>query len=68
MVPGQGLSDTDIYIAVFGIGGQWVGRRLGFPSLLLLLPLGLLAGDAEADAGRCAASDLVQPSTETHMG
>jgi hypothetical protein len=43
MVPGQGLGDTDIYIAVatiavFGIGGQWVGRRLGFPSLLLLLP------------------------------
>jgi NhaP-type Na+/H+ or K+/H+ antiporter len=50
MVPGQALSDTDIYIAiatiaVFGIGGQWIGRRLGFPSLLLLLPLGLLAGD-----------------------
>jgi NhaP-type Na+/H+ or K+/H+ antiporter len=50
MVPGQTLSDTDIYIAiatiaVFGIGGQWIGRRLGFPSLLLLLPLGLLAGD-----------------------
>ena len=44
------MSDTAIYIAVatiaiFGIGGQWIGRRLGFPSLLLLLPLGLLAGD-----------------------
>ena len=32
-------------IAVFGIGAQWIGRRLGFPSLLLLLPAGLLAGD-----------------------
>ena len=44
------MSETDIYlavatIAVFGIGGQWIGRRFGFPSLLLLLPLGLLAGD-----------------------
>ena len=50
MVPGEGLSETDIYLAVativvFGIGGQWIGRRFGFPSLLLLLPLGLLAGD-----------------------
>jgi NhaP-type Na+/H+ or K+/H+ antiporter len=44
------LSESEIYlalatIAVFGIGGQWIGRRFGFPSLLLLLPLGLLAGD-----------------------
>ncbi len=44
------LSETDILvalatIAVFGIGAQWIGRRLGFPSLLLLLPAGLLAGD-----------------------
>jgi len=50
MDPSQTLTDADIYIAVatiaaFGIGGQWIGRRLGFPSLLLLLPLGLLAGD-----------------------
>ena len=50
MVPGEGLSETEIYlavatIAVFGIGAQWIGRRFGFPSLLLLLPLGLLAGD-----------------------
>ena len=49
-MPGEGLSETDIYLAVativvFGIGGQWIGRRFGFPSLLLLLPLGLLAGD-----------------------
>ena len=48
--PGQALTATEIYVAVatitvFGIGGQWIGRRLGFPSLLLLLPLGLLAGD-----------------------
>lgn len=32
-------------IVVFGVGAQWIGRRLGFPSLLLLLPAGLLAGD-----------------------
>ncbi len=32
-------------IIVFGIGAQWVGRRSGIPSLLLLLPAGLLAGD-----------------------
>jgi NhaP-type Na+/H+ or K+/H+ antiporter len=34
-----------VTIVVFGVGAQWVGRRLGFPSLLLLLPAGLLAGD-----------------------
>jgi NhaP-type Na+/H+ or K+/H+ antiporter len=44
------VSESEIYIAlatiaVFGVGGQWIGRRLGFPSLLLLLPAGLLAGD-----------------------
>lgn len=44
------LSETEILfsiatIAVFGVGAQWIGRRLGFPSLLLLLPAGLLAGD-----------------------
>jgi NhaP-type Na+/H+ or K+/H+ antiporter len=44
------LTDNEVIvalatIAVFGIGAQWVGRRLGFPSLLLLLPAGLLAGD-----------------------
>ena len=44
------MSESEIYvalatIAVFGVGGQWIGRRLGFPSLLLLLPAGLLAGD-----------------------
>jgi NhaP-type Na+/H+ or K+/H+ antiporter len=32
-------------ILVFGIVAQWVGRRSGIPSLLLLLPAGLLAGD-----------------------
>ena len=32
-------------IIVFGVGAQWVGRRVGIPSLLLLLPAGLLAGD-----------------------
>jgi NhaP-type Na+/H+ or K+/H+ antiporter len=31
-------------IVVFGIGAQWVGRRVGIPSLLVLLPAGLLAG------------------------
>lgn len=31
-------------IVVLGVGAQWVGRRLGFPSLLLLLPSGLVAG------------------------
>ena len=44
------LSENEILvnlaaIAVFGIGAQWIGRRLGFPSLLLLLPAGLIAGD-----------------------
>jgi NhaP-type Na+/H+ or K+/H+ antiporter len=44
------LSENEILInlatiVVFGIGAQWIGRRLGFPSLLLLLPAGLLAGD-----------------------
>lgn len=34
-----------VTIVVLGIGAQWIGRRLGFPSLLLLLPAGLLAGD-----------------------
>lgn len=32
-------------IVVFGVGAQWIGRRTGIPSLLLLLPAGLLAGD-----------------------
>jgi NhaP-type Na+/H+ or K+/H+ antiporter len=31
-------------IVVFGIGAQWVGRRAGIPSVLILLPAGLLAG------------------------
>ncbi len=44
------LTEAEIYvslatIAVFGIGAQWIGRRLRVPSLLLLLPAGLLAGD-----------------------
>jgi len=44
------LSEDEILIALatiaaLGIGGQWIARRLGFPSLLLLLPAGLLAGD-----------------------
>ncbi len=38
-------------IVVLGVGAQWIGRRLGFPSLLLLLPAGLAAG----------ATDLVDP-------
>lgn len=32
-------------IVVFGVGAQWIARRVGIPSLLLLLPAGLLAGD-----------------------
>lgn len=44
------MSDNDVIIGlgtilVLGIGAQWIGRRLDFPSLLLLLPAGLLAGD-----------------------
>jgi len=44
------LSHNEIIVAlativVFGIGAQWIGRLLGIPSLLLLLPAGLLAGD-----------------------
>ena len=32
-------------IIVFGIGAQWLARRLDFPSILVLLPLGLAAGE-----------------------
>jgi len=32
-------------ILVFGIGAQWIARRLDFPSILVLLPLGLVAGE-----------------------
>jgi NhaP-type Na+/H+ or K+/H+ antiporter len=32
-------------ILIFGIGAQWIARRLDFPSILVLLPLGLLAGE-----------------------
>lgn len=33
-----------VTIVVFGIGAQWIGREKGIPSLLILLPAGLLAG------------------------
>ncbi|MEL7208876.1 MAG: cation:proton antiporter, partial [Actinomycetota bacterium] len=44
------LTDNEIIIGlativVFGVGSQWIGRRLGIPSLLILLPAGVLAGD-----------------------
>lgn len=44
------MSDNEVIvglvtIVVFGVGAQWIARRLAFPSLLLLLPAGLLAGD-----------------------
>jgi NhaP-type Na+/H+ or K+/H+ antiporter len=44
------MSDSEIIIGlativVFGVGAQWIGRRTGVPSLLILLPAGLLAGD-----------------------
>ena len=44
------LSENEIIIGlstiiVFGVGAEWIGRRTGIPSLLLLLPAGLLAGD-----------------------
>lgn len=44
------MSENDVIIAVativvFGVGSQWIGRRTGIPSLLILLPAGLLAGD-----------------------
>lgn len=44
------MSDNEIIIGlativVLGIGAQWLGRRVGIPSVLLLLPAGLLAGD-----------------------
>jgi NhaP-type Na+/H+ or K+/H+ antiporter len=50
------LSENQIILAlativVLGVGAQWIGRLLGFPSLLLL-PAGLFAGDV---------SGLVQP-------
>lgn len=31
-------------IVVFGVTAQWIGRRFGIPSILLLLPAGVLAG------------------------
>ena len=51
------MSDAEIIIGlativVLGVGAQWIGRRTGVPSLLLLLPAGLLAGDV---------FDLVEP-------
>jgi hypothetical protein len=51
------LSENQIIIAlativVLGVGAQWIGRLLGFPSLLL--PAGLFAGDV---------SGLVEPAT-----
>ena len=44
------MSENEIIIGlatiiVFGVGAQWIGRRTGIPSLLILLPAGLLAGD-----------------------
>ncbi|WP_051062784.1 cation:proton antiporter [Ilumatobacter nonamiensis] len=44
------MSDNEIIVGlatilVFGIGAQWIGRRIRFPSLLLLLPAGILSGD-----------------------
>ena len=46
---GLALSDREIIlglttIIVLGVGAQWIARRSGFPSLLLLLPAGLVAG------------------------
>ncbi len=43
------MGDNDIIIGlativVFGVGAQWIGRRSGIPSLLLLIPAGVLAG------------------------
>lgn len=51
------MTDNDIVIGlativVLGIGAQWFGRRTGIPSVLLLLPAGLLAGGV---------LDLVEP-------
>lgn len=51
------MSENDIIVGfctiiVLGVGAQWIGRRTGIPSLLLLLPAGLLAGDV---------LDLVEP-------
>ncbi len=39
-------------IVVLGVGAQWIAKRRDFPSLLLLLPAGLLAGNV---------GDLVDP-------
>jgi NhaP-type Na+/H+ or K+/H+ antiporter len=44
------LTDREIIvafgtIALFGIGAQWIGGFFRFPSLLVLLPAGLIAGD-----------------------
>ncbi|MEM8620658.1 MAG: cation:proton antiporter [Actinomycetota bacterium] len=52
------MSEDEVIIAlgtiiVFGVGAQWIGRRVGIPSILILLPAGLLAGDV---------FDLVNPT------
>ena len=44
------MSDTQIIIGLaaivfLGVGAQWIAKRRDFPSLLLLLPAGLLAGN-----------------------
>ncbi|MGA9276498.1 cation:proton antiporter [Ilumatobacter sp.] len=44
------MSDNEIIVGlssilVLGIGAQWIGRRVRIPSLLLLLPAGILSGD-----------------------
>ncbi len=51
------MSDNQIIlglatIVLFGVGAIWIARRRAFPSLLLLLPAGLLAGSV---------LDLVEP-------
>ncbi len=52
------MSDAQIIIGLavivlFGVGAQWIAKRRDFPSLLLLLPAGLIAGNVGAP--------LVQP-------
>src|SRR5215211_571426 len=50
-------------IVVLGVGAQWVARRLEFPSVLLLLPAGILAGETGLVDPRGLFGDTLFPLT-----
>lgn len=50
-------------LVVLGVMAQWLGRRLGFASLLLLLPAGVLAGSSGLVDPRRLFGDALFPLT-----